>query len=105
VAGLGLIHAAFNHDFSKLKQNSEDDRKVIEKLADDHHTSAEFPRATSEEAAHALITEGGRVVVMRLPQVRRRSAGWRSRMVKQGALQRGGRGRYCPARYCRGDRC
>jgi nucleoside-diphosphate-sugar epimerase len=37
---------------------------------DDHVTSAESPpRAASEEAADALITKGGRVMVMRLPQV------------------------------------
>lgn len=28
----GVIHAAFNHDFTKLKQHSEEDRKVIETL-------------------------------------------------------------------------
>ena len=95
----GVIHAAFNHDFSAVKQNSEDDRKVIETLGqvlagsdrpliitsgtglvrsktggpaletDDHVSSAEFARAASEEAADALIARGGRVVVMRLPQV------------------------------------
>jgi nucleoside-diphosphate-sugar epimerase len=95
----GVIHAAFNRDFSNLKRNSEDDRKVIETLGealagsdrplvitsgtglarskaggpavetDDHVTSAEFPRAASEEAADALIAKGGRVMVMRLPQV------------------------------------
>jgi len=98
----GVIHAAFNHDFSNMKQNSENDRKVIETLGealagsdrplivtsgtglarsktgapavetDDSVTSAEFPRAASEEAADALIARSGkhgRVIVMRLPQV------------------------------------
>jgi nucleoside-diphosphate-sugar epimerase len=95
----GVIHAAFNHDMSNLKQNSEDDRKVIKTLGevlacsdrplvitsgtglarsktggpavetDDHVTSGEFPRAASEEAADALIARGGHVMVMRLPQV------------------------------------
>ena len=95
----GVIHAAFNHDFSDLKQTSEDDRKVVETLGevlagsdrplvitsgtglarsktggpavetDDHVTSAEFPRAACEEAADDLIAKGGRVMVMRLPQV------------------------------------
>ena len=95
----GVIHAAFKYDFSNLKQYSEDDRKAIftlgEVLAgsdrplimtsgtdlsrsktggpvietDDHLSSAEFPRAASEEAADALIAKGGRAIVMRLPQV------------------------------------
>ena len=94
----GVIHTAFNRDLSSLKQNSEADRKVVETLGealadrdrplvitsgtdlarsktgspametDDHFTSAEFPRAASEEAADALIARGGRVMVMRLPQ-------------------------------------
>jgi nucleoside-diphosphate-sugar epimerase len=94
----GVIHAAFNHDFTKLKRHSEDDRKVIETLGevlagsgrplvissgtglarrtggpavetDDHVTAAEYPRAASEEAADALIAKGGRVIVVRLSQV------------------------------------
>ena len=36
---------------------------------DDHATSAEFPRAATEEAADALIARGGRVMVTRLSQV------------------------------------
>jgi nucleoside-diphosphate-sugar epimerase len=94
-----VIHLAFNHDFSNLKENSDDDRKVIETLGevvagsdrplvitsgtglvrsntggpasetDDHVSSAEFPRAATEEAADALIAKTGRVIVMRLPQV------------------------------------
>lgn len=33
-AAEGVIHAAFNHDFSNLKQHSEEDRKVIEALGE-----------------------------------------------------------------------
>jgi len=95
----GIIHTAFNHDPSDLKQHSENDRKVIATLGaalagtgrpliitsgtglvqsktgqpvtetDDHATSAVFARAASEEAADALIGQGGNVMVMRLPQV------------------------------------
>lgn len=96
----GVIHAAFNHDFSNLKQHSEEDRNVIAALGEalahsdrpliitsgtglvvraktggpavethGHLTSAEYPRAATEEAADALVAKGGRVMVVRLPQV------------------------------------
>jgi nucleoside-diphosphate-sugar epimerase len=95
----GVIHAAFNHDFSNLALHSAQDRKVIETLGavladsdrplivtsgtglarsktggpaletDAPVSAAEFPRAATEEAAEALIAAGGRVMVMRLSQV------------------------------------
>jgi nucleoside-diphosphate-sugar epimerase len=96
----GVIHTAFNHDFSKLKQHSEQDRKIIQTLGetllgsdrplivasgtglvdrartsgpavetDDAFSSSEFPRAATEEAAAALVANGGRVILMRLSQV------------------------------------
>jgi nucleoside-diphosphate-sugar epimerase len=95
----GIVHTAFNHDHSDLKQHSENDRKVIATLGaavagtgrpliitsgtglvqskagqpvmetDNHPTSAVIPRAASEEAADALVGKGGNVMVMRLPQV------------------------------------
>ena len=95
----GVIHLAFNHDFSRFVQNCEDDRRVIAALGaalagsdrplivtsgtaianaapgepakEDNPTvgSAIHPRAASEEAAAAVAAAGGNVSVVRLPQV------------------------------------
>jgi nucleoside-diphosphate-sugar epimerase len=95
----GVIHLAFNHDFSRFVQNCEDDRRVIQALGsvlagsdrplivtsgtaiannargepavEDNATVASdtHPRAASEEAAASLAAEGVNVSVVRLPQV------------------------------------
>jgi nucleoside-diphosphate-sugar epimerase len=95
----GVIHLAFNHDFSKFVANCEDDRRVIKALGsvlagsnrplivtsgtamaniapgqpakEDNPTvgSAMIPRAASEEAATAVAADGVNVSVVRLPQV------------------------------------
>ncbi|WP_213981312.1 SDR family oxidoreductase [Sphingomonas sp. dw_22] len=95
----GVIHLAFNHDFSRYLANCEDDRRVVEALGsalagsarplivtsgtgmantelgrpsteDDVAISAALaPRAASEEAAAAIAAQGANVSVMRLPQV------------------------------------
>jgi nucleoside-diphosphate-sugar epimerase len=95
----GVIHLAFNHDFSTFVANCEDDRRVILALGsalngtkkplivtsgtlmansapgrlateeDEATSSAAIPRAASEEAALAMAANGVNVSVMRLPQV------------------------------------
>ncbi|MFT3999903.1 MAG: SDR family oxidoreductase [Rhizobium sp.] len=95
----GVIHLAFNHDFSRFAANCEDDRRVIATLAsalagsarplvitsgtpiantvpgeparEDNATvgSDTHPRAASEEAATLAGEIGVNVSVVRLPQV------------------------------------
>jgi nucleoside-diphosphate-sugar epimerase len=95
----GIIHLAFNHDFSRFVQNCEDDRRVIEALGavlagsdrplivtsgtpiantvpgqaakEDNRIvgSDAHPRAASEEAAAGVAAAGVNVSVVRLPQV------------------------------------
>jgi nucleoside-diphosphate-sugar epimerase len=95
----GVIHTAFNHDFSKYVANCAADRPVIAVLGsalagsarplivtsgtgmantapgrpaterDAAASSAVVPRAASEEAAAAAAADGANVSVVRLPQV------------------------------------
>ncbi len=95
----GVIHLAFNHDFSRFVQNCEDDRRVIQALGAALSGSARplivtsgtaiantapgqparedgarvgsdvHPRAASEEAAASLAADGLNVIIVRLPQV------------------------------------
>jgi nucleoside-diphosphate-sugar epimerase len=95
----GVIHLAFNHDFSRFVQNCEDDRAVIQALGsvlagsdrplvvtsgtpiantvpgqpakEDNATvsSGAHPRAATEEAAALVAKTGVNVSVVRLPQV------------------------------------
>jgi nucleoside-diphosphate-sugar epimerase len=104
----GVIHCAFNHDFSKYVANCEADRHVIEalgsvlagsdrplivtsgtgmanavpgKFAVEENAAASstsVPRVASEEAAASVAARGVSVSIVRLPQVHDR--------VKQGLI-------------------
>lgn len=93
----GVIHLAFNHDFSRFQQNCEDDRRVIEAIGEvlagsvrpfvvtsgtaiaanvDGKPSTEEsplaswnPRGASEAAVRALTERGVNTSMVRLPQV------------------------------------
>ena len=95
----GVIHLAFNHDYSRFVANCEDDRRIIKALGSILAGSARplivtsgtglantvpgkparednaivgadvHPRAASEETAAAVAAEGVNVSVVRLPQV------------------------------------
>ncbi len=95
----GIIHLAFNHDFSRFAANCETDRRVIEALGSvlkgsDRHlivtsgtaiakvapgqlatedapaiSANDFPRAASEETTAKLAANGVNTSVVRLPQV------------------------------------
>jgi nucleoside-diphosphate-sugar epimerase len=95
----GVIHLAFNHDFSRFVANCEDDRRVIDVLgtalvgsdrplvvtsgtaignsapgqialeSNAAASSASHPRAATEEAALLVAQRGANVSIVRLPQV------------------------------------
>ncbi|HEY9758317.1 MAG TPA: SDR family oxidoreductase [Oculatellaceae cyanobacterium] len=93
----GVIHLAFNHDFSKFQENCENDFRVIEAMGsvligserpfvvtsgtgianslpgqpakENNPTISHIPRAMSEKAAEDLAKKGVRISIVRLPQV------------------------------------
>ena len=95
----GVIHTAFNHDFSRFPASCEEDRKVFTAIGEvlagsdrpmvitssigssntvpgtlpveDNPTASSkvFPRAASDEAALALADRGINVSIMRNPQI------------------------------------
>jgi nucleoside-diphosphate-sugar epimerase len=94
----GVVHLAFNHDFSQFEKNCDNDRKAIEAMGevlvgsnrpfvitsgtglvesvngkpsteDGSKVSSWNPRAASEAAVNALTARGVNTSVVRLPQV------------------------------------
>lgn len=94
----GVIHCAFDHDFTNFVANCEKDRRVIEALGqalagsdrhlvitsgtgigspgpgllateDVYNANYPHPRIASEQAGEAVQAAGGKVSVVRLPQV------------------------------------
>ncbi|HLV78880.1 MAG TPA: SDR family oxidoreductase [Chthonomonadaceae bacterium] len=92
----GVIHTAFNHDFSQFEANCEADRRAIEALGsalagsdrplivtsgtavahtpgrlstEEDAPNSPIPRIASEQAAASVAVQGVRVAVVRLPQV------------------------------------
>src|SRR6478735_5418165 len=93
----GVIHLAFNHDFSQFQKNCDDDRKAIEAIGEvllgsnrpflvtsgtaiannndgkpsteDSPTASWNPRVASEAATSELTKRGVNTSVARLPQV------------------------------------
>jgi len=90
----GVIHTAFNHDFSQFKQNCENDRRIITTFGEvlagterplivtsalgllpqgrlvteqDTAVAGPNPRLASEEAADVVASLGVRISVVRLP--------------------------------------
>lgn len=93
----GIIHLAFNHDFSQFQKNCEDDRKAIQAMGEallgsnrpfvitsgtaiaanvdgkpsteESPTASWNPRAASEAAVKELIARGVNISVVRLAQI------------------------------------
>jgi nucleoside-diphosphate-sugar epimerase len=93
----GVIHLAFNHDFSQMQKNAEDDRKAIKAIGEvllgsnrpfvitsgtgiatnvdgkpsteESPTSSWNPRGASETTVKELAARGVNTSVVRLPQV------------------------------------
>lgn len=115
----GVIHLAFNHDFSTFAQNCEDDRAVIAALAEGLKGSnkpmlvtsgtmmannvpgevaredspvigvSHHPRAATEEAANLAASDGVNMGIVRLPQVHDTTRAGLVAVLVQIALEKG----------------